>query len=262
MSRRIKYKDKLRELHQIKLILKKHLKELIRQKERINDDIFDFTRFILEENVDAYESMIVLYKKGHLRSCLLLARSILENSVNLQYVYKQDSERRARNYILFSAKMSLERLKENKNNIQDKDGLIPFLERIVQNYSPSGNTQGHWDGMSVKKVFDDMEYGSIHKEYYSRLSGYSHSQFKAIRDLDQIRPYNDFLRKFVFRDLAIVVSSALKDINEKYNLLEGGIIISDYPQQGTDFLFTFSNSAIIQEVGQTLKNDRKDKYGK
>jgi len=102
-----------------------------------------------------------------------------------------------------------------------------------------------------------MEQGPIYEEYYSRLSGYSHSQFKTIRDLDQERPYNDFLKKFIFKDLAIVACSALKDINEKYNLIEGGICISDYPKQGDKCFFTFSNSAIIQKVEQKLRKNKK-----
>ena len=69
--------------------LQRHLAELRKKKAEVQEDIFDVTAFILEENIDLYQSIITLYKQNHFRSCLILIRNILENFVTLQYIYVQ-----------------------------------------------------------------------------------------------------------------------------------------------------------------------------
>ena len=82
--------------------LERHLAQLRNKKAEVQEDIFDVTAYLLEENIDLYQSIITLYKQEHFRSCLILVRNVLENFVNLQYIYANDAEKRAKNYRLYS----------------------------------------------------------------------------------------------------------------------------------------------------------------
>jgi len=114
----IKKRVTLHDFRQIIMFYRTHLKELLRRKSEFQIDTFDAIRFILEENLDLYESIITLYKKGHIQACLLVARPIVENNINLQYILQKDTEKRARNFILQSTHYLLNGLKYSEDSSQ------------------------------------------------------------------------------------------------------------------------------------------------
>jgi hypothetical protein len=236
-------REEAKDFGKIISLIKSHIKELDSKKTEIPESVYFATRFILEESVDALESIIVLRKGGHFRSCLMLARSILENSVNLQYIYKADTEARALNFRLFSMKMFLKRLESNQEDFPGKDGLLDTFRTLVKLYKPSGENKNHWDGVTIKKIFDELKLSSLYTNWYSRLSGFTHSQYSDSRDIEQDGPYSDFLYRLVFKDLLVAVLETLKVINGKYNLLEGGAIITDYPHPGAVLAFSINLKA-------------------
>jgi hypothetical protein len=218
--------------------LQRHLAELKNKKAEVQEDIFDVTMYILEENIDLYKSIITLYKQGHFRSCLILVRNILENFVNLQYIYADDSEKRAKNFRLFSALHYLKRVDKVKDVPPEiKKEFSEMRQSMELDYQPSGNKKGHWDGKSMRKMCDELKLTIIYEDWYSRLSSYTHSQYRGNRDLDHAGPYNNFLRDLVVKHVSVVGLQTLYKINSKYNLTEDIVILHDYPQEGAVFLF-------------------------
>lgn len=244
----IKKKEQIKDLKAIQKLLRVHIVELERNQKNIPNDIFEVTHFLLQENFDTYNSVILLYKKNDYRSCLILARSIIENSVNLQYIYKENIEKRALNYKLYSLKVYLERVRNLKKVDERLAKTSALFKEELQKYSPSGENSYHWDGKSVKKILDDLDQKVIYHEFYSRMSSYVHAQFKNNRDLRAKRPYNDFLKKLICNDCALTVLESLRSINNKYNLQEGVVIIKDYPNEGNDLIFPISDN-----TGEYLK---------
>ena len=80
---------KKEQFFEIRSILVDHLKQLKEKKDSIPEDVFDVTEFSLEEILKVFQSMDILMKKGDFEGCIKLSRSILENSINLQYIYKE-----------------------------------------------------------------------------------------------------------------------------------------------------------------------------
>ena len=218
--------------------LQRHLAELRKKKADVQEDIFDVTAFILEENIDLYQSIITLYKQNHFRSCLILIRNILENFVTLQYIYANDSEKRAKNFRLFSGIKYLKRADKVKDMPPEvRKEFFEMLRTMERDYQPSGSRKGQWDGKSMREMCEELKLTFIYEDWYSRLSGYTHSQYRGNRDLDHVGPYNNFLRDLVWKHVSVVGLQTLYKINSKYNLTEDIVILEDYPQKGATFFF-------------------------
>ena len=135
----------------IKYMVLDHLGELIKHRKRINEDLFEVTAFLLDEIGDALSAIVTL-KKDHLKSSIMISRYILEDCVNLHYIYKKDSEKRALNYKVFPAKELLSRMEVYEGDDERIKKEIPRVKERLKKYSPSGSNQNHWDGLSTKKL--------------------------------------------------------------------------------------------------------------
>ncbi len=250
-----KWRKKREILHDFKEIVrmqKGHLDELVSRRADIEPDVFNVMKFILEESIGHYNSIIVLFKKDQFQACLLIGRSIIESSINLQYILRSETERKAKNFILHSTTSFIKGLRSIKEEMPGKVEMLNYLEELEEQLQKSGSKDFHWDGKSFKQICDELGLSDIYEAWYSRLSKYVHSQYKGTRDFEQERPYNDFLKRLITKDMYILTLQTLKDINEKYNLLEGGATIFDYPQQGAVMVFSISSKKIDDEVTEQL----------
>jgi len=226
------------DIDSIHKVLERHLEELKKRKSEIPGDIFDVTVFLLEENMELYLSIITLYKQGRFRACLPIARIILENFVNLEYIYANDSERRAKNFISFAVTNYLKRANTLKDMPAEvKKDFAEMLKNMELEYQRSGKNMRHWDGKNFREICDELKLTFLHTQWYTRLSGYTHSEFKRGRDFDREGPYNEFLRDLVWKHISIIGLQAIFKINSKYNLTEDVVVIKDYPHPGATFFF-------------------------
>ncbi len=182
----------------------------------------------------------------------MLARSVLENATNLQYIYQKDTERRSKNYVFHSTAINLEKIKKLEKKPPGTDEVIKYFEQIKSEIHKSGDRDSHWDGISFKKICGELNQAPIYEEFYSRLSKYTHSQFKGIRSLETGGPYAEFIKKFLTKHLQILILQGLKAINEKYNLLEGGVIITDYPEKGAITVFSISSKEVDEKTAEEM----------
>lgn len=231
-----KNREQIKDLEQIKKFLRSHLDEFKSKEKSIPDDVFDATVFLLEEILDMYESITTLYKKDHFRSCIVLARSILENSINLRYIYQKDTEKRAKNFKLFSLREYLKRADKVENMPADAKEFLDFLKEQTENYQPAGTNQSYWDGKTIRDKSLELKSETIY-DMYRHLSNYLHSKYQGNRNLSVERPYNDFLRKLVFKDILVHTLQALVAICERFDLDGGIMILHDYPQHGHVLFF-------------------------
>lgn len=214
------------------------LSELIRRKKEFDENLFQVTAFMLENISDAIASIITLHK-NHFKSSLIIARNILEDSINLQYIYKSDSERKALNHMVFSQKELLKRINEYNYEVpEDLQKRILKNQEKVDLYKPTGTKKNYWDGLSMKEIIESLGYKRMYSDWYVRLSGYIHSQYKNKIDINSDGPYATFLRELLFRDLMINILQSLKSINEKLDLIEGAFIFDDYPKKDSTLFFT------------------------
>ena len=202
-----------------------HLEQFHAKGNEVSDNLFDVTDFLVSEVAGLYHSMEVLYGKNQFRSCLSLARSILETLINLKYIYHKDTELRASNYRHFSTKEYLDR--SSKYNIpEDKQEMFNYLKDKASEYKPSGTKRG-WDGKSVRVMAEESGWLVVYEDY-SHLSSYLHSKFRGNRDLEIDRPYNNHLKDIVFRNLLVSTLDVLKEITEKFDLDGGTMIAEDF----------------------------------
>lgn len=244
IKKKLLMREQLKDLSKIKVFLEAHLQEWVNRKKDIQADIYDATRYILETLIESYDAIHTLYGKEHIESCIILARTILENGVNLKYIHYDEakSEQRARNFILYPMKPWLERSKGfTEEELAGKEDLFAGIRKQLEKYKPAGNNKNHWDGRTIKDLFEEVRLISFYTEGYSRLSGFTHPQYKTGIDMHTERPYYNFIRKFIFQDILLVSLESLKMINERYDLLEGAMIIKDYPKKGIMFVFSVNN---------------------
>lgn len=98
-----KKNSRVADIRKVKSFIHGHKQEFASHKDQVPHDIFDVTNCFFDEVLDIYESMEILMRKHHFRGCLPMARLLLEISINLQYIYKQDTEERAKQFKLKSA---------------------------------------------------------------------------------------------------------------------------------------------------------------
>lgn len=218
------------DIGEIRSFIRDHRNVFTKLEGKIPDDVFDVTCFFFDEILDIYESMEILMQKNHFRGCLPMARLLLENSINLQYIYKQDTEERAKQYKLKSASSYYKRFSTLNDPAPEYQELKKIFEEKLKEYVPNK--------MTLKEKAKEVNLHSTYKDSYARLSGYVHSEYKGSRDLSEARPYNDYLRRMVFSDTLLVTLDALKSICEKYDLDGGVMIIDDPGYKGVVFFAT------------------------
>jgi hypothetical protein len=226
------------DIREIQSFIRAHKEEFEKREAEVPPDVFDVTCFFFDEILDIYASMEILMQKHHFRGCLPMARLLLENSINLQYIYKQDIEERAKQFKLKSASSYYKRFATLNDPAPEYKELKKIFEDKLEEYVPNKKT--------LKEKAKEVNLHSMYKDSYTRLSGYVHSEYKGNRDLSEVRPYNDYLRRMVFSDTLLVTLDALKSICEKYDL-DGGVMIIDDPGYKGVVLFA-TNPKKQQEV--------------
>lgn len=233
-------KREMNDVLTIKQLVLAHLHELIKRRKEIDENLFEVSAFLLDEIGDALAAIITL-KKDHLKSSIMISRYILEDCVNLQYIYKEDLEKRSLNYRAFSAKELLNRMEMYEGDDERIKKEIPRVKERAEKYSPSGNNSNHWDGLSTKKIMSDLNLDGMYQNWYVRMSSYIHPQYRGskIRASDK-GEYIEFLKKMVFKDLNLPILESLRAINKKFDLLEGTVIISNYPKEKATLVFSIN----------------------
>lgn len=229
----------MRSIH--KLLLS-HIQAIKQKGGNMDPEIRDATVFLLQEIAEAYDVLALLVKHGKLRACLPTARAILESAITLQYIYKEDSERRAYNFLSFFSVGYLKKLdKFSKEDIAGHEEMFEGMRAIRDKRNPTGNKKNYWDGRDFREICISLNLESVYEEWYTRLSQFSHGQYKGRSDIEERRPYFDFLRRLVLRDLVVMILEGLLAINTKHDLLWGLIHIPDYPHENADFLFSINH---------------------
>ena len=248
--------------HDFKAVVKlqqAHVDELISRHKDIPYEVLHVTAFLLEENIELYKSIATLLRQGYFQPCLVLGRTILENTIKLQYIFQKDTETRAKNYMVHSFVNTLERMKKAGVDEFDEGEVSEQINELKKEFQKSGSRDYYWDGKSFKEICEILGHNWVYESWYSRLSKYTHSQYKGHRGFEERRPYNDFMRKLILRDMVVLTLEALKSINEKYELLEGGAIITDYPYEGATLAFSISSKKTDEETTRIMEEQSKKK---
>lgn len=229
-------KKEMKDVSVIRKMVMAHLNELVSRRNEIDEDLFEVTAFLLDEIGDALSAIVTL-KEYHLKSSIMISRYILENCINLMYIYKENSEKRALNYRAFSAKILLKRMEKyqgDDNRIQEE---IPRVRERANKYCPFGNNENYWDGLSVKKIMEILNLNDIYDNWYVRMSSYIHPQYRGSKiTANDKGEYVEFLKNMVFKDLNVPIIYSLRAINKKFDLLEGFVRIEDYPKKNSIFI--------------------------
>lgn len=239
-----------KDLAEVKRFLGTHLEQLYGAQESIPPDVFNVTAFFITEAIQLYDSIDILDRKNHFRGCLPIARSLLEIAINFQYVYKQNTELRAKSFRLDSMYRMKERgiklTDEARNNLEYRR-LMNRLEAELGGYKP--------EKKSLFKKAQELNMGSTYESAYRRLSEYAHSGYKPPEDFNQDRVYNNFLKRVVHSDTVILILMGLKAMCEKYDLEGGFMVIDDPGYIGT--LFFTTNAVKEEERTKTYENNKK-----
>ena len=209
----------------VKYFLLIHLDQLLKKKENVPADVLDVMRSLIEQAVETYEAMYILLEKKHLNACAALARSLYESSINLQYILKENTEERARNFkqaamVKFNKRYSNLKTKENP----EAHEWMRFMKEQVKGYKP--------DGKRLTEKMEEVRSSSTHKEAYGRLSEYVHSGYRANLDLGD-GPFTEYLTRVLFHDSLIVFGEGLMAVCEQYDLDVHVIIIDSSSYKGT-----------------------------
>ena len=169
----------------------------------------------------------------------MISRYILESSINLIYIYKQDPEKRALNYRAFSAKILLKKMEQGQESDKRIEKEIPRVKERADSFNPSGNNKNSWDGLSVKKIMEDLNLESMYNDWYVRMSAYIHPQYRGSKiTANDKGEYVKFLKDMVFKDLNVPILYSLRAINKKFDLLEGVVVIKNYPKEKSTLVFS------------------------
>lgn len=233
-------KNEMEDVAVIRKMVMAHLNELVSRRKEINEDLFEVTAFLLDEIADALSAIVTL-KEDHLKSSIMISRYILESCINLMYIYKENSEKRALNCRAFPAGILLKRMEQNQEKDERIKGEIPRIKERADKFYPSGSSNNHWDGLSVKKIMEDLNLKSMYNDWYVRMSSYIHPQYRGSKiTANDKGEYVKFLKDMVFKDLNIPILYSLRAINKKFDLLEGGVVIKNYPKEKSTFVFSIN----------------------
>lgn len=227
----------------IRSLLEDHLRQLEEKKASIPVDVFDVTRFSIEEVLGTFESMDTLIEKGDFEGCLKLSRSILENAVNLEYIYKEDTEQRAKNFKLAPIKKLVEKFETLEEFTPEAREMYDRAVRESKDYVKEKNIRDKF-----KAIGSDRTY----VRSYKRLSEYVHPHYRPGRvDFSEQRPYILEMRRTILSDTSLVTLMALQDVCVKYDLDGGIMIIDDLGYKGTIIFATNSRKA-EEDMKQTM----------
>lgn len=239
-----KKSSRQKDFKEIGEFLVNHLKQLHDSKENIPEDVFDVSSFFITESIQLFDSIDILTRKNHFRGCLPLARTLMEISINFQYIYKEDIEQRAKNFKLDS----LFEMKRKGDSIADESRNHPQYQYYMDKINAELKDYKR-EKKSVYEKAKELNMESTYQNAYRRLSEYVHSGYKPPQDFDEEGPYYAFLKRTVFSDTAILILFGLKSMCEKYDL-KGGYMVIDKPDYiGTLFLST--NPKREEERGKT-----------
>lgn len=214
----------------IKSILIDHLEQLNEKKNSIPEDIFDVTKFSLEEILGVFESMDILMKKGDYEGCIKLSRSILENSINLQYIYKEETESRAKNFKLASLRGMKRKFEALDEYTPEAKEMNDFFQERLKEFVPEKN---------IRDKFKAVNSDTTYVRSYRRLSEFIHPVYRPQRiDFKENRPLVVELRRTVRSDTCLVTLMALEAICSKYDLDGGVMMIDDPGYKGVVFFAT------------------------
>ncbi len=213
----------------MKLFLEEHLKQIEEKRENIDPDIFDITKFTIEEFISLFNSMDILLENDDFEGSLKLSRSILENSINLRYIYEKDSQKRARNFKLTAVNGLVKKFKTLDKPDAELRGFNTILEKTLEDYKQIQTRQ------KFKEVNSEDEY----LKSYQRLSEFIHPTYRSKKiDFRKEGPYINSLKGIVRSDTCIVTLMVLKAICIKYDM-DGGVMMLEEPKyKGTVFFAT------------------------
>lgn len=229
--------SEIKDLREARKFLTQYLEDFLKVREKSDPELFEATRFLLQENIDMYGAIIELHKKDHFLSCLIIGRSILENSINLQYIYRAESEQRAKNFTLYGLMQYKRRMEELKITSEGQVELMKSIDKKLKGYKPSGESKYHWDGKSISKLFTELNLKSLYPSLYGRLSGFTHGSF-GNRNFNQSRPYIQLLRGLFTRELFLVVLESLRVVSERFDMEPAVVCIDDFPAGATTLFST------------------------
>lgn len=204
----------------MKLVITDHLKQLEEKRASIPEDVFDITKFSLEELLSTFESMDTLIKKRDYEGCIKLSRSILENSVNLRYIYKEDTEKRAKNFKLKSVQILSKKFESLEDPALEAKEMNDYFQELLKDYTPEKN---------MRDKFKEINSEATYIRSYKRLSEFVHPAYRPKKiDFSENRPYALEMKRTVRSDTCIVTLMALEAVCLKYDL-DGGIVMVDEP---------------------------------
>jgi hypothetical protein len=204
----------------IKSMLVDHLSELEQKKDSIPEDVFDVTKFTLQEILGVFESMDILMQKNDFDGCIKLSRSILENSINLQYIYKEDTEKRAKNFKLSSLKGMARKFEALDEYTPEAKEMYEFFQKELKDHEPEKN---------VRDKFKAVNSDATYLRSYRRLSEFVHPVYRHEKiDFTENRPFVMELKRTVRSDTSLVTLMVLEKVCTKYDL-DGGVMSIDDP---------------------------------
>lgn len=214
----------------MKQMLAAHLEQIAEKRDSISEDIFDVTIFTIEEILGVFESMDTLMQKRDYAGCIKLSRSILENSINLQYIYKEDIEKRAKNFKLASLGGMAKKFESLDEYTLEAKEMYEFFQEKLKEYTPE---------KSMRDKFKAVNSDATYVRSYRRLSEHVHPTYRSHKlDYSENRPYIEELRRTVRADTCLITLIALERVCSRYDLDGGIMMIDDLGYKGTVFFAT------------------------
>lgn len=219
------------DIKEIKGFLNIHLSQLIKAKDKIPDDVFDVTKFSLEEILSTFKSMGFLMMKNDFEGCIKLSRTILESAINLRYIYKEDTEQRAKNFKTASIKNLSKKFELLEEHTPEAKEMNDYFQKLLKDYN--------LDKKVVRDKFKEVNSDSTYVRSYKRLSEYIHPTYRPQKvNFNEDSPYVLEMKRTVRSDTCIMTLMALMDVCTKYDL-DGGIMVIEEPEyKGTVFFST------------------------
>lgn len=223
----------------MKSMLMDHLRQINEKKSSIPEDVFDVTAFTLEEIIGVFDSMDILIAKDDFAGCIKLSRSILENSINLQYIYKEETQKRAKNFKLASLKGMARKFEALEEYTPEAKEMYEFFQEKLKEYEPEKN---------IREKFKAVNSDATYIRSYKRLSEHVHPTYRSHKlDYAENRPYIEELKRTVRSDTCLVTLMALEKVCTKYDL-DGGVMMIDDPGYKGVVLFA-TNPKKQSEIG-------------
>lgn len=214
----------------IKSALKNHIKQIESKKSSIPEDVFDVTKFSLEEILKTFASMDILIQKNDFEGCIKLSRTILENSINLRYIYKEDTEKRAKNFKTASIKNLSDKFNTLEEPPIEAKPMNDYFQSLLKDYIPEKN---------MREKFKSVGSDDTYIRSYKRLSEYIHPVYRPKQiNFNENSPYIVEMKRTVRSDTIIIVLTALQDVCTRYNLDGGIMMIDDMDYKATVFFAT------------------------